>query len=106
MQQEKRVLWDERVRLVPSGFSWVDHRLVRDGYIRRCDPDALALYLLLVSVSDANGLSYYSDTSICRLVQLTVERLGCARKRLITADLVAYEAPIYQVLSIPEGRQA
>jgi len=43
MQQEKRVLWDERVRLVPSGFSWVDHRLVRDGYIRRCDPDALEL---------------------------------------------------------------
>jgi len=62
--------------------------------------------LLLVSVSDANGLSYYSDKSICRLVQLTVERLGSARQKLITADLVAYEAPIYQVLSIPEGRQA
>jgi hypothetical protein len=104
--QEKRVLWDERVRLVPKGFSWVDHRLVRDGYIQRCDPDALALYLLLVSVSDANGLSYYSDKSICRLIQLPRERLDEARQKLIRADLVAYEAPLYQVLSIPERRPA
>jgi hypothetical protein len=104
--QAKRVLWDERVRQVPKGFSWVDHRLVRDEYIRRCDPDALALYLLLISVSDANGLSYYSDKSVCRLIQLTVERLGNARQKLIMADLVAYDAPIYQVLSIPERRLA
>jgi hypothetical protein len=104
--QEKRVLWDERVRLVPKGFSWVDHRLVRDGHIRRCDPDALALYLLLVSVGDANGLSYYSDKSISRLTQLTGERIVGARQKLIMADLVAYEKPLYQVLSIPERRQA
>lgn len=100
--QTKRVLWDERVRQIPKGFSWVDHRLVRDGHIRRCDPDSLALYLFLVSVGDANGLSYYADKSICRLTQLTEPRLGEGRQKLITAGLVAYEAPIYQVLAIPE----
>ena len=104
--QGKRVLWDERVRLVPKGFNWVDHRLVREGHIRRCDPDSLALYLLLISVSDVDGLSYYSDKSICRLTQLSEARLCSARQKLIMADLLAYEAPLYQVLSIPERRLA
>lgn len=104
--QTKRVLWDERVRQIPKGFSWVDHRLVRDGHIRQCDPDSLALYLFLISVSDVNGLSYYADKSICRLTQLSEDRLGKARQKLVMASLVAYEAPIYQVLAIPERGQA
>jgi len=33
MRVEKRVLCEEGVRRVPEQFSWVDHRLVRDGYI-------------------------------------------------------------------------
>ena len=36
MSVEKRVLWAERVRRVPEHFSWVDHRLVREGYMRQC----------------------------------------------------------------------
>ena len=31
----KKVLCRERLRRVPEHFSWVDHRLVRDEYIRR-----------------------------------------------------------------------
>ena len=31
MRVEKRVLCEEGVRRVPEQFSWVDHRLVRDG---------------------------------------------------------------------------
>jgi hypothetical protein len=74
--------------------------------MRNCEPDSLALYLFLVIVSDVNGLSYYADKSICRLTQLTEPRLGNARRKLIVASLVAYEAPIYQVLEIPERGQA
>lgn len=104
--QVKRVLLDDRVREVPKGFSWVDHRLVREGYVRHCDPESLALYLFLVSVSDANGVSYYSDKSICRLIHMTEDRLRKARETLQNSDLVAYDAPLYQVLSIPERRLA
>ncbi len=48
---------------MPSQFSWVDQRLVRERHIERCDVQALALYLFLVTVADAQGLSYYSDAT-------------------------------------------
>ncbi len=63
---QKRLLVPSRVRQVPRQFSWVDHRLVRDHHIERCDPPALALYLFLVTVADAKGLSYYADGSTRR----------------------------------------
>ena len=56
----KRVLDRERVRRIPAQFSWLDHRLVRDRHIERCNAAACALYLFLVTVGDAQGLSYYS----------------------------------------------
>ena len=56
---EKHLLCPERVRRVPPHFSWVDHRLVRDHHLRRADAKAWALYLVLVTVGDEHGLSYY-----------------------------------------------
>jgi hypothetical protein len=61
----KRVLCPERLRHVPQRFSWIDQRLVRDGHIARCGPQALALYLLLVTVADAQGLSAGVARSEC-----------------------------------------
>jgi len=46
----KRVLCPERLRHVPPQFSWIDHRLVRDRHIIGRSAEALALYLLLVTV--------------------------------------------------------
>lgn len=60
---EKRIPCLARVRRVPPHFSWVDHRLVRDGHISGPGPDALSLYLLLVSVGDADGVSWYSTST-------------------------------------------
>lgn len=97
---EKRVLVRERLRKVPEGFSWVDHRLVRLEYIRRCDTRGLALYLLLVTVADAQGLSYYSDEKAAGLLSLSGSDLREARRQLVQADLMAYERPVYQVLSL------
>ena len=51
----KRLLRPERLRAVPSQFSWLDHRLVRERYLDRCSTEALALYLFLVTVADAKG---------------------------------------------------
>ena len=100
----KRLLLPVRVRRVPPQFSWVDQRLVRDGHIARCEPEALALYLFLVTVADARGLSFYSDPSIERLLSLPPERLARARVGLIRAGLIAYEAPLYQVLALESSR--
>lgn len=95
------MLQRERLRRVPRQFSWVDQRLVREGFIDRCDPPAAALYLFLVTVGDAQGLSYYGEAALCRQLQLTAGELCAARDRLIGADLIAFQAPLYQVLALP-----
>jgi hypothetical protein len=97
---QKHLLVPSRVRRVPRQFSWVDQRLVRDRHITHCDAQALALYLFLVTVADAQGLSYYADASIGRLLSLSPQRLEQAREVLVGAGLIAYEAPFYQVLAL------
>ena len=97
---QKRPLRPDRLRQVPPSFNWVDHRLVRQGYLDRCDCTALALYLFLVTVSDAQGLSYYSEASLCRRLKMDPLQLAAARGQLEKADLIAYRKPLYQVLSL------
>ena len=96
----KRVLCPERIRQIPAQFSWVDHRLVRDRHIERCDPPAAALYLFLVTVADGEGLSYYSDAALVRSLSMSVARLGQARDDLLRSGLIAYQRPLYQVLAL------
>lgn len=105
----KRVLRADRLRQIPAQFSWIDQRLVREGHAARCDAHALALYLVLVTVADARGLSYYGEASLERLLSMPVARLSEARADLIRLGLVAYERPLYQVLSLeapPAVRQS
>ena len=99
----KKPVLEDRVRRVPSQFSWVDHRLVRHQYLQRASAQSWGLYLTLVSVGDEHGLSYYSDRSLMRMLGLTEETLAACRTQLIRAGVVAYAAPIYQVLSLEQG---
>jgi hypothetical protein len=96
----KRVLRPDRLRRVPPQFSWIDQRLVRERHLERCDVHALALYLVLVTVADAQGLSYYGEASLARLLSMPAPRLTEARATLMRLDLIAYERPLYQVLSL------
>ena len=54
----------------------------------------------MVAASDAQGLSYYSDKTTARLLSLGEGELREARRALLDAGLIAYEAPLYQVLSL------
>lgn len=99
----KRVLRPERLRQVPPQFSWVDHALVQRRLIDRCDARSAALYLFLVTVADAQGLSYYGSHTLAKRLGMSAEELAAARARLIEMDLVAYEAPLFQVLALPQG---
>ena len=110
----KPILCPGRLRHVPRQFSWIDQRLVRDCHIQGRSPEALALYLLLCTVADAQGASYYSDATAGKLLSLSSARLREARAELVAAGLIAYRAPFYQVLSLepkpaappPEPRRA
>ena len=101
MKTVKQLLRPERLRQVPEQFSWIDQALVQRHLIDRCDARAAALYLFLVTVADAQGLSYYGSASLTRRLHLSTEELGAARQQLIELELVAYQAPLYQVLAIP-----
>jgi len=106
----KRVLCPEQLRQVPEQFSWIDHRLVRDKHIAGKSAEALALYLFLLTVADGQGLSYYADATIAKLLPLDGSALARARQELIRARLIAYQKPLYQVLSldppVPRSGQA
>ena len=97
----KKILRPDRLRQVPAQFNWVDHRLVRDNFLRLADPAAWALYLVLVTVADAQGLSYYSDATLSRLLKMEPVQLMRCRQQLVAGDLLAYQRPLYQVLALP-----
>lgn len=100
---EKYLLCPDRVRRVPPHFSWIDHRLVRDHHLRRADANAWALYLVLVTVGDEQGLSYYADASLGRLLSLSTAEVVAARGQLVAAAFIAYATPLYQVLALEGG---
>lgn len=90
----------ERLRHVPRQFSWIDQRLVRNRHLQGPTPRALALYLFLCTVADAEGLSYYSDASAGTLLTCSGSELRAARAELVATGLIAYQSPFYQVLSL------
>ena len=54
-------------------------------------------------MGDAQGLSYYSDASLTARVPLHHHELLRARSALIGAGLIAFEPPLYQVLSLDDA---
>jgi hypothetical protein len=89
-----------QLRKVPKQFSWVDQRLVREHYIDGLSHPACALYLFLLTVADAQGLSYYAEPTLCRRLSMSQATLCHARRDLIARHLVAYRRPLYQVLAL------
>ncbi len=89
-----------RVRRLPRQFSWLDQRLARERWLELCDHETWALYTFLVLVGDAQGLSFYSDESLCERLSLKQTQLLRARRWLVHIGWIAYRAPWYQVLSL------
>jgi hypothetical protein len=98
---QKQVLSSNRVRRLPKcDWSWVDRRFLR-LFASKLSGDAVFLYFTLVAVSDKNGLSYYSDNSLALMIRTSLLSLSKARQELLHLDLIAYQAPLVQVLSLP-----
>ena len=103
---KKRILVADRLRRPPAeGFSWIDRRFLRD-YAERLSGDAIVLYFFLAAVSDQHGLSFYSDATLAARLRMREASIGAAREDLLVHDLVAYEPPLTQVLSLPPVRVA
>ncbi len=103
---EKRLLVADRVRRPPAeGFSWIDRRFLRD-FASRLTGDAVLLYFFLAVVSDKEGLSFYSDATLAVRLRIGEKAVVDARDALVLHDLIAYRAPLTQVLSLPKLRVA
>ena len=105
MTTDKVPIYPHMIRRVPEQFSWVDHRLVRERYIDGLSNSAAALYLFLVTVSDARGMSYYGDASLQKRLGMNEEMLGKAREVLVEQRLIAFRKPLYQVLALDDRRE-
>jgi hypothetical protein len=98
---QKSPIFPDRVRRPPrEGWSWIDR-----GFLRAHAPSlsgkAILLYFFLCAVGDRHGLSYWSDAAAASRLRMSEDDVAGARAELVRADLVAYEAPLSQVLSLP-----
>lgn len=100
----------QRVRRIEHSFAWIDHRLLRNGFLDVMTHQDMALYLFLVLAADRHGVSFYRKEKICDAVDLDWGQFEEARSRLIDFKLVAFEPysaltpnGVYQVLPV-DGR--
>jgi len=90
----------ENLRNIRNSFAWIDHRLMRNGYLQVMTHDDMALYLFLILAADRNGVSFYRKEKICDAVSLDFNQFEIARDRLVNMKLIVFES--YSVLS-PNG---
>jgi hypothetical protein len=97
----KRILVPGRLRRPPAtGWSWTDGRFVRE-HMDHLSREAVLLYFFLSAVADGNGLSFYSDGTVSARLRMPLQSVFQARDELLAYDLIAYEHPLTQVLSLP-----
>lgn len=98
----KRILNPKRIRTIESGFGFIPHRFIKDGFLQTLSKEELILYFFLTLVSDRIGISFYSYDSICNLLGLDINEYLSARNGLIEKDLISFDNNIFQVLSLPQ----
>ena len=90
----------KNIRNIKGSFAWIDHRLIRNGFLDRMTREDILLYLFLVLVADKNGVSFYRKEKICETLSLEYNQFEIAKDRLIDMKLIAFES--YSALS-PNG---
>lgn len=91
-----------RIRTITGSFSWIDHRLLADGFLSDMAAEEILLYFFLILVGDKNGVSFYGYDKICQLLKLDVDCFIKARNLLIDRSLIACENGRFQVLQLPD----
>lgn len=92
-----------RIRYPKGAYGWVELRIVTEGHLRGLGPEAALVYLFLCTVGNREGISFWSRARISQMLNLTPEEVDTALATLITADLIAANDRIVQVLPVPDG---
>jgi hypothetical protein len=107
MKKKYLIPQPKSIRRIQQSFAWIDHRLIRNGYLQVMTHEDLALYVFLILAADCNGVSFYRKEKICDIVSLNFNEFEIARDRLMDMNLIAFEPysvitpnGFYQVLAI------
>jgi hypothetical protein len=102
-----RIPQPAQVRKIERSFAWLDHRLLRDGYLPVMTNQDQAVYLFLALAADRHGVSFYRKEKICDQLGLDWGEFEVAKRRLVQLNLIAYEPfgesnpnGFYQVLPV------
>ena len=63
----------DRLRRINGSFSWIDHRILSEGFLLSMSGDEILLYFFLVLVGDKNGISFYGYDKIYHLLKIEPE---------------------------------
>src|SRR5450432_803442 len=88
----------QRLRHIQHSFAWIDHRLLRSGFLQTMTHQDQSLYLFLALAADCNGVSFYRKEKACNILGLDFGEFEVARDRLITMGLIAFQT--YSALSV------
>lgn len=91
----------QRIRRLPRQFGAVDRNLIYGGHIRHLSPMEIGLYVVLICVADAQGLSYYSDRRLAEVLDASAAAIAAARDGLLRHGLILYRRPMYQLTELP-----
>lgn len=106
----KRVIPDpDRVRSVAEGFGWLDHRILREGWLEQMTTSEIAVYVFLVLAADRNGVSFYRREKISRILGLDIGEVARVLGLLMRRGLLAFKSfsraspdGFHQVLDVPD----
>ena len=98
MIEMKPILFS-RMRKLNGRYAFIELRF--RNFIPSLTPQEILLYLFLVLASDHQGLSAYSPETICACLKISLRPYLKARQSLIRKDLIAFDDPLFQVLSLP-----
>lgn len=97
------------VRRPPGGFGWLEDRLLRDRWLARLGPPAVAALVLLALAADRNGCSFYGRRRMAECLGISRAQLDAALRRLLDLNLVAHrpwrrgcDDGVWQLLPVPD----
>jgi len=100
----KQPIIAERIRKISGSFSWIDHRILTDGFLTSMTSHEILLYFFFVLVGDKNGISFYSYDKICQLLKIELADYIQARDMLLKRSLIACHQGRFQVLELPQPK--
>jgi hypothetical protein len=106
MSGSRALLRTDRIRTVERPFGWVPCRMLTNGTIASMSPDERQLYLVLALAADRQGISFYGDRRIRRILGCDQHELELARHALMARELLAYDGATYQLLPLPRDAEA